>query len=254
MISEERLNFIRQKVSGGSAVATTQLAEELRVSSETIRRDLKVLESLGEVRRVRGGAVARTKLVSREAPVAERASSNSLGKQRIGAVAASLCGDGKTVFVDIGTTAREVAFHLAQSFSGEVVTNSLLVARELVTSATIDVLVLPGHIRQGDLAVTGASTVEYMRGIHVDAAFISCGGIDASTGVTDYYHDETFVKQAVIENADQAYVIADALKINTVAKYRVCSFDQVTGLITDQPLPASMTVSMKQQEVRVFLP
>lgn len=254
MITEERLSFIRQQVSSGEAIATLAVAEALGVSTETIRRDLKSLEASGEIRRVRGGAVPRRRVVSREASFLVRKESNALGKQRIGEAAVSLCRDGMSIFIDIGTTAREVAHHLASSFSGEVITNSVLVACELSHSESVDVLMLPGHLRPGDLALAGASTADYLNDIHVDIAFISCGAIDVDAEITDYYQDEIFVKKTAIKNSDQAFVLADSIKVNVVAKYRVCSFDQIAGVISDKPLPSSFDNALRQQEVRVVTP
>lgn len=56
MVTEERHLKILRSLRNKGFVEVNALADELKVSAETIRRDLSTLEALGELKRVRGGA------------------------------------------------------------------------------------------------------------------------------------------------------------------------------------------------------
>jgi DeoR family fructose operon transcriptional repressor len=57
MYAEERQTAIVGRARSRGRVDVTQLAEEFGVTTETVRRDLTVLERHGLLRRVHGGAI-----------------------------------------------------------------------------------------------------------------------------------------------------------------------------------------------------
>ena len=88
----------------------TELAEKYGVTTETIRRDLSMLERAGLVRRVHGGAVpaaalsvleARSPTATRPAPTRRTASPS--------AALDLLPGHGGSVLLDAGTTTARLA-------------------------------------------------------------------------------------------------------------------------------------------------
>lgn len=58
MLFEERANYILKKLEQENLVKTNDLVEEMNVSIDTIRRDLRKLEEEGKVTCIRGGACA----------------------------------------------------------------------------------------------------------------------------------------------------------------------------------------------------
>src|SRR4051794_27441086 len=57
MYAEERQSAIVARARNAGRVDVTALAEEFAVTTETVRRDLTVLERHGLLRRVHGGAI-----------------------------------------------------------------------------------------------------------------------------------------------------------------------------------------------------
>ena len=113
---------------------------------------LGVLERRGEVRRVRGGAVA-TKKYIHEASFEESSQVEAAAKSAIGHLAASLVRPGDTVVLDVGTTADAVANHLVQRtdlVDVTVITNGLNVAMTLEAALErMHVFVTGGALRGG---------------------------------------------------------------------------------------------------------
>ena len=123
MLAAQRRVEILQAVEAAGTLTTDELAQRLRVSGETIRRDLLLLDRERLVRRVHGGAMATPQMRREEPPYSVRAA-DSAAKHRIGQLAASLVNPGRTVVFDVGTTVLAAARALPANFSGVAVTCS----------------------------------------------------------------------------------------------------------------------------------
>ena len=108
VLVEERRLRILQALDEAGTLSTEQLAQRLKVSAETVRRDLVQLDQKGRLHRVHGGAMNGTAVRQEEAPFAERAEVAAEAKRRIAQVASGLVVPGQTVAFDVGTTALAV--------------------------------------------------------------------------------------------------------------------------------------------------
>ncbi len=238
VLAVERQSLITEALRTSRTLSTEDLSNELGVSLETIRRDFVVLERQGTLSRVHGGATIALGHAGEEAPFVERDGSGTVAKTRIGRTAASMIRSGQTVIIDIGTTAVKVARAIPRDFSGTVATCSLLVAAELAEHPSVEVLVCGGKLRAGDLALSGATALDFFSRLHADIAFLGSGGIDSDAGLTDFYLDEVAVRQSMVRNSARAYALADSSKFGRVARFTVASFVELAGVITEvEPSP-----------------
>jgi DeoR family fructose operon transcriptional repressor len=227
-------------------MSTEGLASALEVSTETIRRDLLVLEKDGAIERVHGGATVRGQPVVVSEPSFDIRSEEGLQrKQRIAAVAAELVPPGSLVMIDVGTTAMLAARALPQSLSATVVTTSLRVAVELSDRPGIDVIVAGGRMRGGDLALSGMATETLLAGVHFDVALLGSGGLHAEAGLTDFYLEEAQSRRTVIDNTAAPYVLCDATKFEKVARYRVAALNELAGVVVDKKPGAELTAALR---------
>ena len=231
-IPEERRLVIMEHLRTRSLVKPAELADELGVSVETIRRDLVSLEEDGLVRRVYGGA---TSIAARafEPAYEQRRMSYRERKHAIGRLAAGLVSGGDTLILDIGTSVAQLAGELSAAHRGIVLTNSLLVANTLAGREGIEVVTSGGNVRAGDLACFGPVSQAFFRDYFADKAFMGCGGVDAQMGLTDYYPEEIASRRVIIEHAAERYVLADSSKLGHLAFGKVCDLADLTAVITD---------------------
>ncbi|AQA09475.1 DeoR/GlpR transcriptional regulator [Streptomyces samsunensis] len=245
MLAAERHRRIVAEIARIKFVTTDDLTTLLRVSHETIRRDLALLERQGELVRVHGGATAAQTPVGEEASFSERSDAFAAEKQTIGRAAAALIEPNQTIVIDVGTTALEVARALPADHVGVIATPSLLVAAEVSTRPRAEVLVSGGRLRGGDLACSNAQAVEFFSNLRADAVFLGSGGL-APYGLTDYHLDEVATKRVMLANASHRYVLADSSKFGRTAAHRVCELSGFDTLITDQPCPAELRTALIQ--------
>jgi len=251
-IPEERRQMILGWVRSRSLVKPAELAEELGVSLETIRRDFVALEEEGLLRRVYGGAT-RTTPRAFELAFEKRRISHRERKIAIAHLAASLIDPGDTLILDVGTTVAELADRLPLGHRGIVLTNSLLVANALSSREGIDVITSGGRVRPGDLACFGPVCEAFFRDYFADKAFLGSGGIHPAMGLTDYYPDEIAIRRVVLEHAAERYVLAESSKLGQVALGKVCDLDALTALITDDGAAAAEVDCLEKTGLTVMV-
>ncbi len=207
------------------------LSNLFNVSDMTIRRDLEKLEKNGEVIRVYGGAKLITKSVY-EATIEERLNINKKEKMAIAKKAAELIEDGDVIAFDASSTALEVSKLIKDRNKLTVITNNINIAIELSDAPNIIVILLGGFLRAKSLSLIGASIKKQLESIYIDKAFISSKALNYTEGLTDATIDEGEAKQALIEKANNVFVLVDLTKIGKLAFFQVCGKDKIDKIIT----------------------
>src|SRR5207249_4134102 len=120
--AQERRTRILSQLRTLGFLSVGELARDLRVSAMTVRRDLHLLESDGEVRLVHGGASLSPGALYGSSFHHDTLTSS---RRRVAALAAEFVDSADTIAVDAGPTAFALARALPDSFRGSVVTHSL---------------------------------------------------------------------------------------------------------------------------------
>ena len=253
MLYDRREQILTMLRKDGS-VRVAALVETFGVSIETIRRDLEALEEEGLLRRVYGGAVRESRR-SVETLLADRLVQNAAEKERIGRAAAGLVQDGDVIGIDIGTTTLEMARALLQrDLRIIVITNSIQIAAELSESEKIEVILIGGRVRRGELSVGGHMLTEAnMRLFQTDKLFLGAGGITDKFGITDYREEETAFRRIGIERTKEVYALADHSKFGVTAMYHVCDADRINVVVTDAGTGRDVISALRMKGVQVVL-
>jgi DeoR/GlpR family transcriptional regulator of sugar metabolism len=230
MLTAERQAAIVELLRQRGRVLANDLGAELGVSADTIRRDLRELDEVGQLRRVHGGALPRT---GDAAPFAARARRAPEAKASIARRAAELIDDGQVIILDGGTTTVEVARALRPDLRATVVTTSPPVAVALSEHRWIDIAVIGGTLRRDALVAVGAETVDALRMIRADVVMLGVCGLHPEVGVTANDLEEAQAKRAMIDGAAAVVALADHDKLGTAMPVVVAQINVITALITD---------------------
>ncbi|MFI8848819.1 DeoR/GlpR family DNA-binding transcription regulator [Streptomyces sp. 891-h] len=219
------------------SVEVAQLAQELGVAKETVRRDLRVLEEHGLLRRTHGGAYP-VESAGFETTLAYRTTMHVPEKRRIASAAVELLGDAETVFIDEGFTPQLIAEALPRDRQLTVVTASLPVASVLAAAGDFTVLLLGGRVRGGTLAAVEHWTTQMLAGFVIDLAFIGANGISRQHGLTTPDPAVSEVKAQAMRAARRRVFAGLHTKFGAVSFCRFAEVGDFEALVTSTSLPA----------------
>ena len=234
--AELRHRRMADLVESAGFTRVTDLAGHFGVSTVTVRSDLAALEALGQLSRVRGGAVP-VSLGVAEKSLELSAAEQAREKVAIGTRAAALVTTGDVVVLDVGstTTAIAEALMLRRDLRDvTIVTNALNVAMRLeAASDRISVIVSGGTVRPLQHSLVNPYATLLLEQLTAHLAFIGCNGVDATGGVTNRNVAEAEIKRAMVRASRRAVVVADGTKLGEVEVARVCAVTDVDLLVTD---------------------
>lgn len=236
-ISRHESEILRLVTLRGSC-SIAELAEQLGVSDETVRRHIRPLVDRGQVDKVHGGIVLPNRLG--EAPMERRMAENRAAKQAIAAAVADRIDDGETILLDSGSTTAYVALALSRKTNLRVVTNATEIARILVRQTSNRVYLAGGEMGGDQLATFGPPAIDFMRRFSIHHAILSIGGINGSFDLLNYELDEAEFSRAVIDHANRVTVVADSTKFRRKALVRVCGIADIDTFISERPPPGTL--------------
>jgi DeoR family transcriptional regulator, fructose operon transcriptional repressor len=233
--AEERQQYIANLARTNGRVDVADLAAELSVTNETVRRDLTVLERHGVLRRVHGGAIPVERL-GFEPALAARDQMLATEKDRIAKAALAELPEEGAILLDAGSTTARLADSLPLDRPLHVVTNAVPIAMALVARPNITVLLLGGRVRGRTLAAVGSWTTDVLADTFVDVAFMATNGLSVRRGLTTPDHSEAATKRAMMAAAARCVLLADHSKWGVDHLARFGDLDDVDTLITDTGL------------------
>lgn len=260
MLQEERYQRITSLLTSFKRVSTEQIIRELRVSRETVRRDLLALEGLGHLRRVHGGIITMHH-TPEEAPFKERLQARHIEKRAIARQAALSIPSGSTVFLDTGSTTLAVADELLSLSGLTIITNSIDIAMRFVSldeslQSRNTLIMLAGAISPGLPAVCGEHTIIDISRYRADIAILSPVALDPAGGAMSFDHQEASIARAMCDNARAVMIVADHSKLGQSSRISFCGMNAIDMLITDSKAdksPALQTIARHHVKIQIAL-
>lgn len=235
MYAEERQQEILRRAREFGRVDVVALSNDLTVTSETIRRDLTVLERAGVLRRVHGGAIPVERL-GFEPALAARNTVMTAEKERIAKAAVVHVPEEGSILIDAGSTTGRFAEVLPADRELTVVVNSPPLASLLALRPSFTVIMLGGRVRGRTMATVDELGLAPLSQLRIDVAFIATNGISLECGLTTPDPAEAMVKRAMIASARRVVLLADHTKVGNDYLARFGSLDDVDLLVTDSGL------------------
>ena len=231
MLQEERHRFILEQIGLHKKVHTEELSRLLKVSADTVRRDLIELEKEGKLSRVHGGAIA----MDFHPPFQPKEVYAKKEKIRIAKKALALIQDGMTLLAGGGTVMLEVARLFPEKLEGTLFTVSPLVALEVAQRSSIDVILLAGRLSRNSYICTGASVISQLTEIRADLCLMGANGFSLKDGITDDDWEVVQVKKAMLKAAEKTALLCISEKKDITHKLQVCPLHAIHYLVTEGP-------------------
>lgn len=232
VFAAERRQRILELVRANGAVSLRELAQAVRSSEVTVRRDVRALEADGLLNRHHGGASLPGEL-SREPTYLQKAQVAPAEKAAIAELATSLVEDGDAIVIGPGTTTQAFAQRLTKHTELAVVTNSLLVAQALAGSPRIEVVLTGGTLRGSIHALVGSAAERSLAGLRVRRAFVSGNGLTAERGLSTPNVQVASIDRALAAAAEEVVVLADHTKIGVDTMVQTVPSERIHHLVTE---------------------
>lgn len=249
--SMERRSNILELLHQTHSLRVEVLAQQLGVSSVTIRNDLNALEQQGFVTRSHGFAVLNSRLIA-ELSIADKRNHYPELKQRIGKLAASLLSHGERIILDSGTTTKAIVSHL-NDLSLTILTNGLDIAMELVACPNVEIRMTGGVLRKNAMSFSGVMADNNLRHARFDKVFLGVDGFDLQKGITTFNEQEAHLNRLMCEAANQVIVVADSSKFGQYSDFVICGANQIDVLVTDDQLPKNYHEYLESAGVQVLI-
>jgi DeoR/GlpR family transcriptional regulator of sugar metabolism len=235
MLSSQRKEYLLGVLRQTGQIVAKSVSQELGLSEDTIRRDLRELASEGRLQRVHGGALPASPAVG---DFAARQQLAPDGKVAIGRAAAKLVRPGQVVILDGGTTTLQLAKHLPLDLKATVVTHSPTIAVALVEHPSIEVVLIGGRLFKHSVVAVGAAAIEAIARIRADVYFMGVTGIHPQAGLSTGDLEEAHIKRALMASASETYVLVSAEKLNAASPYVIAALTEIDGMIVEPGVAA----------------
>lgn len=252
MLSSLRHKQILDLLDDKREIYVAALADELQVSTETIRRDLKLLEQRGKLRRVHGGAVSATEAALR--PVFEREQIERGSKEIIGELAASLVSEDQHVFIGGSSTTLILARRLANGPRANYVTNMIDIALVLGSSGLHQVTLLGGELRPWARTLSGAETIEGISRRVFDLSFNGVSAVDVELGFLGPTEWHMVNHQVLRRQTKSVVYLADHTKFGKTDKFCVDKVENADVVVSDTEPSEEFVAAFKGAGVHILWP
>lgn len=250
MIPDQRREVLLRELRAHQVLSVAQLTELLGVSHMTVRRDIGALEEAGRLVSVPGGARIASQ-VAREPTFEEKSLVERQQKLAMARAVAGRVRDHTAVYLDAGTTTRELLPHLRELTGITVVTNDFPIVMEAMELGGLEIIHVGGHVDRVNRSSVGALASATLERIAIDVSFISTAVWDLHHGVTTPSEAKVVVKQAAIAAARTSVLMASSSKFGSFGMYRIAALDAFDAVVTDWGLGAEESQQLREAGVRL---
>ncbi len=254
MFLEERQQDIVRRVTETGRILVSEMQDLYGISADCARRDLRALESRGLLQRTHGGAIAaKPKGVYPDAAYnpedlpAIKKEYLAVAKEAIGCIRRN-----DVVYLTTSSVGYAMALRMAANFPVTVLTNSVTIAEALRKKEQISVILLGGEMSHRGHC-HDYYTIQMVKNIRIDKAFLSHTALSAEFGATLHSSDGVAFARAVMANSSVNIGLYPSDKIGRSSIHRVCAAEDYDLLITDGSCPEDFPAQMEELGVRCLI-
>ena len=252
MLQNQRRDKILELITEDGHAKVNDLSRIFKVTEVTIRQDLETLEKEGFIVREHGCAYLKNvDLNVRNFSLQNQEHLSE--KMMIARKAVEFIHDGDTIILDSGSTTSEIAKLITGYNNLTIITNALNIALILGAQAGITVIVTGGEFKAPTLSLTGQKAADFFQNLHVDKLFLATAGIALKSGLTYPGISDICVKRAMIESANEIYLVADSSKIGKNAFASLGALSLIDYLITDAKIKPEDIAWLKTYDVQFLI-
>lgn len=235
MFIEERHRAILGTIAEKGRISISDIQEKFGVSLDSARRDLRILEEKGLLKRTHGGAIPIQQVNA--CPPRYRDMKNMEVFENYDAIAkkaAEFVAENDVIYLTSGSVGFLMLKHLPRDISYKIVVNSVTLAEELKYWNNVEVFITGGKMRMhGTTSLVDSFATAFVRNLHFDKCFLTGAGYGAAFGFSNGTDETATFQRTVIGNSRKRILLMPNHKIAFNAFVKVCDADCFDLLITD---------------------
>ena len=249
MLKIDRQAFILHQVNLHNKILCADLSRQIKVSDDTIRRDIQQLADAGKIIKVHGGALSpsfHNTYTSSDDVYAYNQ------KKVIAQKAISLIKDGMFVLTTGGTTIIEMARALPPELHATFISGSIPALAEYIVHPNIEVIAIGDKISKDSKITVGLEAMMKIKQLQVDLCILGVSAINLETGVSDNDWEVVQIKKAMIESSKNLVCLTISEKINSRQPFQICESKRINTLITELPPDDPLLKPYKEAGITVL--
>ncbi len=248
----DRLNRLQTALETGGYLRLKDAAQLLGVSEMTVRRD--VASCNGRFTYLGGYITGGLEAPAGMGYILDRERDAHIETKRAACeAAATLLKPGETVFIDCGTTTPHLASRIPPDSRITVVCYAMNIAEIVCRKPGVRVVMLGGLYHASSASFSSPESLEMLRGIGINTAFISAGGVHEERGISCSNFHEVEIKQTAIANALTKALVIDSSKFDQVKPAFFAKLDGFDLLCCDRGIDAARSERLALAGVRSIL-
>jgi DeoR/GlpR family transcriptional regulator of sugar metabolism len=250
LLLHERQSLLLSRLKTDGRVIAAAIAQELSISEDTVRRDLREMAAAGLCKRVYGGALPATSDVT---SLTERLELKPERKDTLARAAVALFEPGMTLFIDAGSTNLAIARALSPAIRLTVITNSPNVASVLIDRQEMDVILLGGKLDHRTGAVIGARAIADAAIFRPDICVLGSCGFAAETGISASDFDEAEFKRSIAQRSRSIVAAITNEKLGAAAPFDVVPVGKNDHIVLEHDAEAGYVRDLGKRGINIIL-
>lgn len=230
MLKEERQQKIIDILNIEKKVIASDLSQRFNVSEDTIRRDLKELDSQGSLKRVHSGALRVGPPIT---DFTYRENIDNDRKKNLAVKALSFLKEDSVIIIDGSTTNLALVKEIPIDFRARIITNSPPIAVQLAHHPNIEVINLGGILYKQSMINLGVETYKALQNIRADLYIMGIYNIDIEVGTSVPTLQEAEIKNQMVQISTEVLGMITNDKFGTISNAIVGSVDDLSFLISE---------------------
>lgn len=251
MLTSERKRRILDRLRHEGRVVAKDVALELGLSEDTIRRDLRELAAEGLLARVHGGALPLTPDLP---DFSTRRQVASEEKERLAVRAAALVDPNMLLFIDGGTTNEALVRHLPRNAGLTVATHSPTIAAALEDRADIEVWLIGGRLYRHSMVAVGSVAAAGIARLRPDIAFLGATAVHLHHGFTTGDAEEAAIKTLIGRQSRQIWILVTLAKLDAASPCVILPLEEVTGVVLSAEARPEQALMLERSGLQVIRP
>ena len=231
LLAEQRHQTILDALRNKGRILVAEIAQELKVTEVTVRRDLACLEKNGLLKKTYGGAVLGASEMNLS--VRYRQTKNLAAKRLIGRMAADLIRDGDNIYLEAGSTCFEIVPYLAKKKELTIIVNSLHLMSRLHEQVQHKIIILGGQYRQERMDTIGPTAELGISQLSGFTAFTGADDISVESGISGADVATVSFTKMVLRCASRVVFVGDRSKFDNPALYKIADLDDLDIIVTN---------------------